>query len=322
MALGARIQKKILETAAGKNIIRGSQQLYLPGFSGLSLYEVWNAFLGQLRRTSLVERASGVSFNMVMAMPPTLLFIFTLVPLLPISEQFLNELFALVRTVVPGAQNHAVIVGFLQDLLQQPRTGLLSFGLLATIYFSSNAMMGILRAFDRNYPGFSERRGWQRRKVALTLSLVTFVLFFMFLLLLIAQAGVLTWLGIQNKVLVALIHYARWGLIFLLLFCIVSFIYKHGPAVTKKWPLVTPGSVMATCMMIGATGLVSWWITNFGNYNKLYGSISALFIVMSLIYINALAVLMGFELNVTLSNLRQQHATAAAQGEMAVEKRD
>jgi membrane protein len=89
------------------------------------------------------------------------------------------------------------------------------------------------------------------------------------------------------------------------LFFIVSFIYRHGVAVTKRWPFLTPGAVFATSLMIIATALVSYWVNNFSTYNKLYGSISAIFILMSLIYANSLAVLMGFELNVTLSHLKQ-----------------
>jgi membrane protein len=64
------------------------------------------------------------------------------------------------------------------------------------IYFSSNALMGILRAFDKNYPGFSKRKGWQKRMVALQLTVILFLLFFVFLSLLIAQGKVLNWLGL------------------------------------------------------------------------------------------------------------------------------
>ncbi|HEV7620597.1 MAG TPA: YhjD/YihY/BrkB family envelope integrity protein, partial [Flavisolibacter sp.] len=89
---------------------------------------------------------------------------------------------------------------------------------------------------------------------------------------------------------------------------IVSFIYKHGPAVAQKWPFLTPGSIFATTLMIIATASVSYWVNHFSNYNKLYGSIGAIFILMSLIYANSLAILMGFELNVTLDNLKREKA--------------
>ena len=304
MPIGSFIKKQITTSLPGKTIIGQSKRVYLPGFHGLSLYEIWRPFLEQLRKTSLTERAGGISFNIVMAIPPTLIFFFTLIPYLPISRQFIQELFTIIRDTIPGEKNNALIIQFLNDFLNSPRNGLLSFGLLLAIYFSSNAMMGILRAFDKNYPGFMRRTLLERRVVALKLSLIVFVLFSACIGLLIAQGNVLHWLGITQGFWHYLLENFRWVILFLLLFFIVSFVYKHGAAVTKKWPLITPGAVLATTLMIIASALVSFWVTNFGNYNKLYGSIGAIFILMSLIYVNALAVLMGFELNVTLSNLR------------------
>ncbi len=290
----------------GKQLIRHSKKLYLPGFRGFSIYEVWPAFLHQLRKSSLNERAAGISFNIVMAIPPTLIFAFTLIPFLPISKQFIQELFSLIRDIIPGEKNNSVIIDFLNDFLNSPRNGLLSFGLLLAVYFSSNAMMGILRAFDKDYPGFRRRNVFERRIVALQLTFIVFVLVSACIFILMAQGKVLPWLGVESLFWQTVIGYCRWVVLFLLLFFVVSFIYRQGPAVTKRWPLLTPGAVLATTLMIIATALFSYWVNNFSNYNKLYGSISAIFILMSLIYANSFAVLTGFELNVTLSDLQQR----------------
>ncbi|MEI6945757.1 YihY/virulence factor BrkB family protein [Paraflavisolibacter sp. H34] len=280
-----------------------TKDTYIPGFHGFSLFEVWRAFIAQLRKTSLIERAAAISFNMVMAIPPTLLFIFTLIPHLPISGKFIEELYSVIRDVVPGKQNNAVIIEFLDDFLLHPRNELLSFGLLLALFFSSNAMMGVLRSFDKDYEGFEKWNGLKKRQTALMLTLISFVLFFLFLSLLIAQGVVLDWVGIRNKVLRLLIINIRWVFIVMLIFYIVSFIYRHGPSVTRKWHFFTPGSVFTTTLVMLATGLFSFWVNHFSNYNKLYGSISAIFIIMSLIFVNSLVVLMGFELNVTIAAL-------------------
>jgi membrane protein len=86
-------------------------------------------------------------------------------------------------------------------------------------------------------------------------------------------------------------------------------LYRHGPAVKVKWPFITPGSVFATTLMFLATFLVSFYVNNFNNYNKLYGSISAVFILMLLIFVNALVIIIGFELNVTITDLRRAKDT-------------
>jgi membrane protein len=305
------IKKSFAFVNSGKQIAIRSKSFFLSGFS---LHEVFVAFIRQLKKTSLTERASGISFNIVMAIPPTLLFIFTLIPYLPISKQFINQMFALIRDVIPGEKNHGAIIAFLRDFLDRPRNELLSFGLLLAILFSSNAMMGVLRSFDKNYPGFSKRKMFHKRRVALQLTLITFFLIFVCIVLLIAQSAVLKWLGIRGVGLRSMLENLRWVLIIILTFYIVSHIYRHGPAVAKKWPLITPGSVLATSLMIIATGLVTYYVNHFSNYNKLYGSIGAIFILMSLIYANSLALLMGFELNVTLEHLRKQKETASANG--------
>jgi membrane protein len=266
---------------------------------------MWQPFMAQLQRTNLFERAAGISYNVVMAIPPTLIFLFTLIPYLPISKLFIQQLFDLIRDVVPGRENNKIIIDFLNDFLNQPRNELLSFGLLLALFFSSNAMMGILRSFDRNYEGFYDPTGWQKRSMSLKLTLLVFVLLFVCILLLIAQSNVLRWMGIESAGLRLLIQNLRWVIILLLVFYSVSSIYRHGPALLQKWPFITPGSVFATTLMFLATFLVSVWVNNFSNYNKLYGSISAVFILMVLIYVNALVILLGFELNVTIANLKR-----------------
>ena len=312
MAFRSTIRKHFESSLPGRHIIGRSRKTYLPGFDGFSLYEVLIAFIRQLRRTSLTERASGIAFNIIMALPPTLIFVFTLIPYLPISKEFLNQMFDLIRDVVPGEKNNAVIINFLRDFVDRPRNELLSFGLFLAIIFSSNAMMGVLSSFEKDYPGFSKRKMIRKRGVALLLTLIVFSLIFVCILLLIAQANVLRWLGVESEMWRNIIHDTRWVLILLLTFFIVSFIYKHGPSVAKKWPLLNPGSVFATTLMILATFLVTYWVDHFSNYNKVYGSIGAIFILMSLIYANSLAVLMGFELNVTLSHLRQEKERLAS----------
>lgn len=313
MAFGTTIRKQFSKLAR-KQIHDGNKKLILTNLSGYSFSTVFKAFLRQLKKTSLTERAAGISFNIVMAIPPTLIFIFTLIPYLPISKQFINQMFALIRDVVPGEKNNAAIITFLRDFLNKPRNGLLSFGLLLAILFSSNAMMGVLRSFDKNYPGFSKRKMLNKRKVALQLTLICFFLVFLCILLLVAQSVVLKWLGVKGVGVRSIIENVRWILIILLTFYIVSHIYRHGPAVARKWPLVTPGSLFATTLMILATALVTYYVNHFSNYNKLYGSIGAIFVLMSLIYANSLALLMGFELNVTLTQLQQRKQSISSGG--------
>jgi membrane protein len=124
-------------------------------------------------------------------------------------------------------------------------------------------------------------------------------------MLLIAQGQVLKWLGIKNATVRVFIMNARWVVIVFLFFSCISYIYRHAPAVHKKWKLINPGSILATFLMILFTLLFSWYVNHFGNYNQVYGSIGTVLILMLLIFFNSLVLLIGFELNVSISSLKK-----------------
>lgn len=289
-------------------LIHKSKTTTLPGFSGIPIYQVVSFFIRQVQTIGMTERASAIAFNFVMAIPPATIFLFTLIPYLPITQSLQQEFYKLIKDIIPGERNNAVLINFLQDFINNPRNGLLSIGFILSLYFSSNAMMGIMRSFDKNYAGFKKRSNWQRRKAALRLTVLLYVFVMASLLALIAREVVLEWLGIENASLRALLSNLRWSVIFLLFFGCISSIYRLAPSVHKKWKLINPGSIVATSLMLITSGALSWWVANFSNYNQLYGSISTVLIIMILIFINSLILLIGFELNVSIYSLKSARA--------------
>lgn len=277
----------------------------LPGFRGIALYDVIKFFFAQVKTVGMTERASSVAFNFVMAIPPAMIFLFTLLPFLPIPKQFELELYGLIRDVIPGEKDNSVLIGFIQDFINTPRSGLLSLGFILSLFFSSNAIMGIMRSFDKNYLGFRKRTDLQKRGTAIKIMLILFLIVFACILLLIGRGAVLKWLGIESAAVRTIILNARWVVIVFLFFASISYIYRHAPAVDKKWRLINPGSILATCMMMLVTIAFSWWVGKFGTYHELYGSIGTVLILMILIFINSLVLLIGFELNVSISSLKK-----------------
>lgn len=308
MSLFAKIKELFLSQEWVTSIINKSRRTSLPGFSGVPIYHVVAFFIKQVQTIGMTERASAIAFNFVMALPPAIIFLFTLIPHLPITSTFQVELYSLIRDIIPGEKNNAVLISFLKDFINNPRNGLLSFGFILSLYFSSNAMMGIMRSFDKNYAGFKKRKNWQRRKAAIQLTLLLYFFVISSLMMLIAREVVLKWLGIENLFLLDLIANLRWIVIFLLFFACISFIYKLAPSVHEKWKLINPGSILATGLMLITSGALSWWVANFSHYNQLYGSISTVLIIMILIFINSLILLVGFELNVSIYALKTERA--------------
>ncbi|MEY5033624.1 MAG: hypothetical protein RL447_2 [Bacteroidota bacterium] len=289
-----------------QGILRWSKMNSLPGFRSIPIYDVVEFFFGQVKAIGMTERASAIAFNFVMAIPPAIIFLFTLIPFFPITQAFQEELYSLIRDVIPGEKDNSVLIGFLSDFINRPRSGLLSIGVLLSLFFSSNAMMGIMRSFDQNYAGFTKRKGWQNRSVALKITMLLYLFVIGSVLLLVAREAVLRWLGITDSTLIRLIDNFRWIVIVLLYFLCISIIYKYAPSVQKKWRLVNPGSILATGLMILMTLAFSWWVAQFANYNQLYGSISTVLIIMILIFVNSLFLLIGFELNVSIQSLLQR----------------
>jgi len=305
MHLLTQIRRKFITSFPVKLVIRKSKNIIPPGFNGIPLFDVVRFFFIQIQKTSLNERAASIAFNLLLAIPPACIFIFTLIPYLPIKE-FTDQLKELIRDVIPGKQNHDPIINFINDFSSNERGGLLSFGFLLALYFSSNAMIGIMGSFNKmNYIGFSQRHVIHERWVAIRLTLLLFLIILLSIVALVSRGAVLTWLGVESPTIRTIILNVRWLVIVLLFFLTISFIYRHAPAVHKKWKLVNPGSILATFMMIAFTMGFSYYVVNFGNYNKLYGSISTILIIMLLIYFNSLVLLIGFELNVSISSLKK-----------------
>lgn len=301
-----RISRDIFVSSPPVKLITGwSKRIRPPGFQGIPLYDVVKFFFEQVRKVGMIERASAISFNIVMALPPAIIFLFTLIPYMPFVKPFTRELYRLIQDVIPGQKDNFAIVNFLKDFLENPRNGLLSIGFILALFYSSNAMMGIMRSFDKNYIGFKKRKSLQQRGVAIKLTLIMFIIVISSILLMVMQGVVLKWLGVRNADVRAFIKNARWVIIILLFFYSISYIYRHAPSVDKKWRLLNPGSILATCLMILFTLLFSYWVNNFANYNKLYTSISVILILMLLIYFNSLVLLIGFELNVSISSLKR-----------------
>ncbi len=288
-------------------VLQKSKHWYLPGFEGVPLYDVIKFFYKQIKTVGLTERASAVAYNFIMAIPPSFLFLFTLIPQLPFfkKKEILKQLTLIIKDIIPAEGYNKNLIRFIDDtFFGTPVFSLLSFGLMLALFFASNAMMGLMRSFNKNYIGFEKRKGLHTRWVAIRLTVLIFGLVLGCLILLITQGAVLKWIGVKSNFWKDFIFYARWVVIVAVIFYSIAFIYKYAPAVQKRWKLTSPGTILATFLSIMATLGFSLFVNSFGRYNALYGSIGTIIMLMALIFINSLVLLIGFELNVSIKSLR------------------
>lgn len=305
-----KIERILVESKPITAVREKSKTLFIPGFEGLHLYEVWRFFVEQIRREGLNTRAAAISFNIIMAIPAACLFLFTLIPYFPIAKNIHNELIGVIANISPNEDTKKVISEFLDDFFNKPKSGLLSLGFLLALFYTSNAMMGIIRSFDRSLVDRAKPKFLGKRLRAIKLTLILVILFIGTALISAGQGVlfnlIMEKIGIENDSTKALIQSLRWLVVVALFLYAVAFIYKFAPSVHKRWKLLSPGAILATILMILATWLFSLWAQNFSNYNKFYGSIGSLLIIMTLVFINSLILLIGYELNVSISYLKQQ----------------
>jgi len=243
-----------------------------------------------------------------MAIPAVLICIFTLIPYMPISKQFTKELLRLTRHITPNQNSYNFVNSFLEDFLNTPRVGLLSFGFVLVIFYASNAMLSIIKTFDNAIYQNKRRPSFIRKRIkAIRLTIVALGVLMATILLLIGQGifleHLLKWLKLKSSDAIWL-STVRWIITISLFFYSISFIYKYAPSVKKRWPIVTPGSVLATFLMVITTSIFSFWVNHFNNFNKIYGSLGTIMIFMLLIYLNSLILLLGFELNLSITFLK------------------
>src|SRR5687768_13699981 len=113
MSFFIRIKNNLVSSQPATYIVRKSKVSSLPGFRGIPLFDVVKFFFGQVKTVGMTERASSIAFNFVMALPPAIIFLFTLIPYLPISKDFEQALYALIRDVIPGEKNNSSVINFL-----------------------------------------------------------------------------------------------------------------------------------------------------------------------------------------------------------------
>lgn len=313
---GERIAAALRRWRPVRMLRAAANQWVWRGFGGSSVLDVARIFVREMRGNKLNVRSSAVTYNFLMAIPPTLLFLFSLVPYLPLQGAQ-DTLLATVQLVVPDPQVSASINAVLDDFLNTERGGLLSFGILLTLFFSSNGMMGLMRSFDRALPMYRRRSGLRKRGVAISLTLMLILVVILMLAGLILQTQALNGLLIRVFGNTAAIRVTSIIIITALIFLAISAIYTYAPSLTQRFPFVSPGSVVATALCVLTTAVFFFLVSNFIRYNQVYGSIGTLIAFMVWVYLNTLVILVGFELNVSILLARYARQAGVAKGPLA-----
>jgi membrane protein len=287
-----------------KKILFWSKKIILPGFQGIPIYYILRFIAEELEKDSLDTRANAMAFSFFLSLFPAIIFLFTLMPYLGISEELTEYLNETLTKLLPSSGS-TYLIGIIHDITSIRREGLLSFGILLAIYFSSSGILTMMAGFEKTHLEGHNRRSYYSK---LLLSIVLTVVLF----LLTLASGILIILGNQISSFAdsyfetsiystLFLSFFRYLIAFILIYIIFSILYNYGSTQKKKIGFLNTGSLLSTILSILTSLLFAFFVDNFGRYNELYGSIGALIVVLLWLKFNCLVILLGYELNTSIS---------------------
>lgn len=283
-------------------------RIHFPGKVKISLLEIFKFFILGLQKGDLRSRASAISFDFFLAIFPAIIFFFTLIPYLPI-DGIQDRIMELLSDALPDTAFQATR-STIEDILNQPRGGLLSFGFLFALYVSTNGVYYLIDGFNKSYHGIAVRSPFKQRIVSFFLTIMLAVIVIVAIGLMIFTEYASQYLEshdiIKNRPSIILLNLTTWSILVLMAITMISSLYYFGPSKKNRSPFISVGSVTATILLIATTAAFNYIISNFGQYNKLYGSIGTLIVILLYINFNAFQLIIGFELNASIENARSK----------------
>ncbi|MBE9598405.1 YihY/virulence factor BrkB family protein [Pedobacter sp. MC2016-24] len=297
------VHQQLLKIRIYALFIEWTKVCVLPGFSPLPLYTVASFFFKEIGKDSLVNKASSLAYNFMLALFPAIIFLFTLIPFIPKRIGFQKQLMDFIVLILP-ADAYRAFEATLNEIVNKQNGGLLSFGFILSLFFATNGVHSLMMAFNKSSL-LIETRSWvKQRLMAIVLTIIIALSVIICIVAMTVGEFALKYidseLDIKGNLIAYLIQLTRWSLLGILYFVTISILYRYGPAHSKKWKFFSAGSWLATILAFLTIWGFSFYINNFSSYNKVYGSISVLIVLMIWLYLNSLILLIGFELNASV----------------------
>jgi membrane protein len=292
-------------------LILFSRKISLPGFKRIPLYDVGVFFIKGMQKSSISLRANSISYSFIIAFVPAILFLFTLIPYFPI--QGLEESIMLSLQEVIPKEAFILVRSTIMDIITNQQTGLLSFSFLVTLYFASNGVIAIMNAFNQSSHSIESRTFIKKHLVALLLVVILAINMIVSGAAMAVSSIILYFMEdkgyISDNYTVFLLTAGQWIIILLTSLVAFSSIYYLAPAKKRIFPFFSAGSVIASFLSVISFKVFTIFIENFSNYNKFYGSLGTMIMVIVWINLTALMLLIGFELNASIY-MAAQNGTA------------
>ena len=270
---------------------------------GLSVKELGRRVIHEIQEDDCLGRAAQLAYYFLFALFPFFLVLTTLLGYLPVPN-LMDRLMEMLAGILAG-DALKLVQDNVREVVTSQRGGLLSFGILAALWTSSSAITAIVDGLNRAYDVEEGRPYWKVRLVAifLTVGISLFIIFSLILLTFGPQIG--GWIADQvglGRVFQIAWNLLRWPVIVGLIVLAMALVYYVAPDVEQRWQWITPGSLVAVIGWLLASLGFSFYVNNFGSYNATYGSIGAVIVLLTWMYVSGFFVLVGGEINAEIEH--------------------
>lgn len=304
--MSEEIESKLNKIPIVRQLVTFTKAIKLSSLEGMSLYDILEMYISGVFKGAFSYRASSIAFSFFMALFPFALFILNLIPFIPL-ENFQEDFLHFIDNGVPPNTYYA-IEAIVKDIMETSHQGLLSSGFILSILLMTNGVNAVLGGFEMSTHITITRTFFRQYFISLAISLVlSFILIITVAAIVIAEV-VIQKINIYGYITnVALIEWSRYGFIILMILITTSILYKYGAKETSKISFISFGAVFTTVLIIVSSYVFGIYVEKFARYNELYGSIGTLLVLMFYIWINCMVLLLGFELNATISKLKRKN---------------
>ena len=245
--------------------------------------------------------AAQLAFYFLLALVPALVFVVSLVSYLPADP--IQTLMARLNEIAPPGVTE-IIRTQLTEIMAGNNGGLLTLGILATLWSSSAAMVAVIDALNSAYDIKEGRPWWKARATAIVLTIALAVFVVISFALIMAGPAIAEWLARQTGVpqVEWIWKIGQWPVVVFLIAVGIGLVYYFAPDAEQEWEWITPGAALATVLWLIASFGFRIYAVNFTDYNETYGSLGGIIVLMMWFYISGLAILVGAELNAEIEH--------------------
>ena len=304
--MSEEIENKLNSIPVVRQLVAFGKTIKLASLEGLSLYDILELYVIGIFKGAFSYRASAVAFSFFMALFPFALFILNLIPYIPL-ENFQKDFLQFVAEGVPP-NTYDAIAQIINDIMNNSHQGLLSSGFILSILLMTNGVNAVLGGFEMSAHITITRGFFKQYFIALALSLLLSLLLILTVSAIVIAEVMIQKINIHGYIAdVAVIEWSRYGFLILMILITTSILYKFGTKETYKISFISYGAVLTTLLIIVSSYIFGVYVEKFARYNELYGSIGTLLVLMFYIWINCMVLLLGFELNATISKLKRKN---------------